>query len=101
MDGVYAAMRGGGQHGVPMEPERSPPDMAWVLRATDVFGPTRWRWLLEDAGGRAVADHEVDLTPMSVTYEVFCDLDGYLRRNACAVPKLVTSVVSCGFNDST
>jgi len=56
--------------------------MTWVLRTTDVFGPIRWRWLLEDAGGRAVADHEVDLAPMSVEYEAFCDPDGYLRRNA-------------------
>ena len=55
--------------------------MAWVLRATDVFGPTRWRWLLEDAGGRAVADHEVNLAPTSVEHEALCDLDGNAADN--------------------
>lgn len=55
--------------------------MSWVLRATEVQGPTRWRWLLLD-GERPAADHEVDLDPTSAEYEALTDLAGYLRRNA-------------------
>ncbi|MEV8437856.1 CHAT domain-containing protein [Actinosynnema sp. NPDC051121] len=52
-----------------------------MLRATEVQGPTRWRWLLLD-GEHAAADHEVDLDPTSAEYEALADLAGYLRRNA-------------------
>jgi hypothetical protein len=57
--------------------------MAWVLQATDVSErtPWQWRWLLQDEDGRAVADHEVYLSPTSAEYEAFCDLDGYVWRN--------------------
>ncbi len=55
--------------------------MPLTLRAMDVEGPGRWRWLLVDDAGRALADHQVDLDPKSTEFEAFADLDGYLRRN--------------------
>ena len=55
----------------------------WVLRATDVLGPTRWRWLLEDdVARRVVVEHEVDLDADCVECEAFAQLDRYLRHNA-------------------
>ncbi len=55
--------------------------MPLTLRATEVTGPGRWRWLLIDETGRTLADHQVDLDPQCVEFEAFADLDGYLRRN--------------------
>ncbi|MEO3744701.1 CHAT domain-containing protein [Plantactinospora sp. B5E13] len=56
--------------------------MSLTLRATDVAGPTRWRWLLVDTNtGRSLADHQVKLDPHATEYEAFTDLAGYLRRN--------------------
>jgi tetratricopeptide (TPR) repeat protein len=44
---------------------------------------TRWRWLLtEEATGRPLADHPVDLTGPSDEYAAFTDLYRYLRWNA-------------------
>jgi tetratricopeptide (TPR) repeat protein len=52
-----------------------------VLQARDVAGPARWRWLLTDAEGRFVADHEVALDESADLYEAFVDLYGFVRRN--------------------
>jgi hypothetical protein len=52
-----------------------------VLRAVDVAGPARWRWLLTDTDGRFITDHEVNLDQSSALYEAFVDLYGYVRRN--------------------
>jgi tetratricopeptide (TPR) repeat protein len=38
----------------------------------------RWRWVLTDAGGALVADHEVRLDPGCWQFEAFRDLLGYL-----------------------
>ena len=38
-----------------------------------------WRWVLTNAGGEFLADHEVRLDRTSWQYEAFTDLDGYLR----------------------
>ena len=40
---------------------------------------TRWRWILTDALGAFVADHEVRLDPGRWQYQAFADLPGYLR----------------------
>ncbi|WP_308301137.1 MULTISPECIES: CHAT domain-containing protein [unclassified Crossiella] len=62
----------------------------WVLRAADLSSHLRWRWLLSDADGHLVADHEVDLDPASAEHEAFDDLDGYLRRNAAPDDRVAT-----------
>ena len=54
-----------------------------VLRAVDVAGPLRWRWLLSDAEtGAPLADHQVDLDPASDEVARFGDLYGYARSYA-------------------
>jgi hypothetical protein len=54
-----------------------------VLRAVEVGGPLRWRWLLSDAeSGAALADHRVDLDPGSAEVTRFGDLYGYARAYA-------------------
>jgi tetratricopeptide (TPR) repeat protein len=54
-----------------------------VLRAVEVGGPLRWRWLLSDAeSGAALADHQVDLDPGSAEVARFGDLYGYARAYA-------------------
>ncbi|WP_196255753.1 CHAT domain-containing protein [Micromonospora sp. WMMD558] len=55
--------------------------MPLTLRAVEVTGPARWRWLLTDDTGRTLADHQVDVDPHGTEFEAFTDLDGYLRRN--------------------
>ncbi|WP_137813005.1 CHAT domain-containing protein [Gandjariella thermophila] len=52
-----------------------------MLRAVELSGSTRWRWLLLDEDGRTVADHEVDVDPAAPEYEAIHDLHGYLWRN--------------------
>jgi hypothetical protein len=52
--------------------------VAWVLSAEDVEGPTRWRWLLTDENGAALADHTVDLGADSPEYAAFRDLPAHL-----------------------
>jgi len=55
--------------------------MGLLLRAVEVAGPLRWRWLLTDADtGAPLADHQVDLEPVDVAR--FNDLSGYLRSYA-------------------
>lgn len=49
------------------------------LEARDFADLTRWRWVLTDASGAFVADHEVRLDPGHWQYEAFADLLGYLR----------------------
>lgn len=71
--------------------------MSLTLRATDVAGPTRWRWLLVDTNtGRSLADHQVTLDPRSTEYEAFTDLSAYLRRNRLPDDRLgsETAIVS-------
>jgi hypothetical protein len=57
--------------------------MGLLLRAVDVAGPLRWRWLLTDADtGTPLADHQVDLTGVRDEVARFNDLSGYLRSYA-------------------
>jgi hypothetical protein len=54
------------------------PGTGLVLRAVEVAGPLRWRWLLSDAEtGVPLADHRVDLDPGSAEVARFGDLYGY------------------------
>ncbi len=43
---------------------------------------TRWRWVLTDASGAFVADHEVRLNPDDWQFEAFSDLPWYVRWHA-------------------
>ena len=43
---------------------------------------TRWRWVLTDASGAFVADHEVRLNPDDWQFEAFTDLPWYVRWHA-------------------
>jgi hypothetical protein len=52
-----------------------------VLRAVDVAGPCRWRWLLiDECSGALLADHAVKLDPSAVETEAFGDLYRVVRR---------------------
>jgi hypothetical protein len=54
-----------------------------LLRAVEVTGRSRWRWLLTDeASGAPLADHSVDLSSGSTDAGAFTDLYRYLRWNA-------------------
>jgi len=54
-----------------------------VLRAVEVAGPHRWRWLLVDErSGAPLADHRVELDPGAAETEAFEDLYRYLRWRA-------------------
>jgi hypothetical protein len=54
-----------------------------VLRAVEVAGPHRWRWLLVDMNsGVVLADHLVRLNPDSAGTQAFEDLDRFLRMRA-------------------
>jgi hypothetical protein len=44
-----------------------------TLRAVEVTGLNRWRWVL--------ADHQVNLDVGTADYQAFCDLSGYLDRH--------------------
>ena len=57
--------------------------MGLLLRAVDVAGPLRWRWLLTEAGsGVPLADHQVDLESAPGEVARFADLYGYTRSYA-------------------
>ena len=57
--------------------------MGLLLRAVDVAGPLRWRWLLTDAEtGAPLADHDVDLAAESDAVARFRDLYRYARQFA-------------------
>ncbi len=43
---------------------------------------TRWRWVLTDAAGSFLADHEVRLDPASWEFEAFADLRHYVSWHA-------------------
>jgi hypothetical protein len=49
------------------------------LEVRDFADLTRWRWVLTDASGAFLGDHEVRLDPGHWQYEAFADLLGYLR----------------------
>ncbi len=54
--------------------------MRLVLRAVDVAGPYRWRWLLVDErSGVLLADHQVELDPGADETEAFGDLYRLVR----------------------
>jgi hypothetical protein len=54
-----------------------------VLKAVDVDGPSRWRWLLTDAeSGLPRADHQVELNPAAGELAAFGDLYEYVRSYA-------------------
>ena len=48
------------------------------LRVTDYRDETAWRWVLEDAAGNFLADHEVALDREAKGARAFFDLPGYL-----------------------
>ncbi|MGH3826296.1 MAG: hypothetical protein ACRDQX_03855 [Pseudonocardiaceae bacterium] len=57
--------------------------MGLVLRAVEVAGPHRWRWLLvDDSSGAPLADHQVELDPDSAAVEAFVELYRFLRWRA-------------------
>ena len=57
--------------------------MGLLLRAVDVAGPLRWRWLLTDGDSAApLADHRVDLEAAPGEVARFADLYGYARSYA-------------------
>ena len=54
--------------------------MRLVLRAVDVAGPCRWRWLLVDErSGVMLADHRVELDPGAAETDAYGDLYRFLR----------------------
>jgi hypothetical protein len=54
-----------------------------VLRAVEVAGPHRWRWLLvNERSGEPLADHPVELDPETAEMEAFEDLYRFLRWRA-------------------
>lgn len=55
--------------------------MTQALRAVEVAGPNRWRWVLTAESGKVLADHQVDLDVNTAEYEAFCDLVGHLDRH--------------------
>jgi CHAT domain len=57
--------------------------MGLLLRAVDVAGPARWRWLLTDADtGAPLADHQVNLQGASAEVARFAEPFGYVRSYA-------------------
>lgn len=53
--------------------------MGLHLDAVDVASPLRWRWLLRDETGAALADHQVDLAAGAGEVARFRELYGYAR----------------------
>lgn len=60
------------------------PTVEGVLRleVKDYVGPARWRWVLTDASGSFIADHEVRVDERSSQYEAFTDLEYYISSYA-------------------
>ena len=57
--------------------------MSLLLRALDVAGPLRWRWLLTDEEtGAPLADHQVALDPAASEVARFRNLYGYVEAYA-------------------
>jgi hypothetical protein len=65
------------------------PGGGWVgelrLEVREYQDETRWRWVLTEAGGALVADHEVQLDRGCWQFEAFGNLLGYLGWHAVAV----------------
>lgn len=59
-----------------------------LLEVTDYQGPTRWRWVLTEPGGRFVDDHDVRLNESEWQYEAFRDLRGYVALHAAPDQRL-------------
>ncbi|MHC4917298.1 MAG: CHAT domain-containing protein, partial [Planctomycetota bacterium] len=57
-------------------------DDALHLEITDFTDPDHWRWQLNDASGKFLADHEVALDPADAEYAAFLDLETYLKEHA-------------------
>jgi PAS domain-containing protein len=51
-----------------------------LVLTLDYAADTQWRWVLSDADGGFLADHEVSLDPSEPVYEAFKDLPQQLRR---------------------
>ncbi len=56
------------------------------LAITDYRDEAHWCWVLTDAKGRFLADHEVALDVTAAPYRGFCDLPGYLAYHAPTTP---------------
>ncbi len=54
------------------------------LEVRDYAGTASWRWVLTDAAGNFLADHEVRLDPKDWQFEAFTDLPRYLWWHAAA-----------------
>ena len=52
------------------------------LEVRDYACPARWRWVLTDAAGAFIADHEVRVDERSSQYEAFNDLEYYISSYA-------------------
>lgn len=52
------------------------------LEAREFKDLSRWRWVLTNAAGGFLADHEVRLDPASWQYEAFADLQHYVSWHA-------------------
>jgi hypothetical protein len=51
------------------------------LKVKDYQNAAWWRWVLTEADGRVLLDHEVRLDPGRSEFEAFADLAGYLRMH--------------------
>ena len=51
-----------------------------ILEIRDYRSEAAWRWVLTDADGRFLADHEVRLDPADPLYPGFADPPRHLRR---------------------
>ena len=52
------------------------------LEVASITHANHWRWVLQDAHGAFLADHEVELDPAEPKYQALFDLPGYLRHFA-------------------
>lgn len=68
-----------------------------LLRAVEVAGPYRWRWLLVDERSEApLADHQVELDPAAPEPEAFGDLYRFLRWRADPVRRVASEAELVG-----
>ncbi len=58
-----------------------------TLEVKDYRNVTAWRWVLSDADGRFLADHEVKLDPADPLYRGFADLPDYMRYHRDTRPE--------------
>lgn len=59
-----------------------PPAQPFVLACEDYRDARTWRWVLRDARGNFLADHEVNLDPACPEYFGLIDLAGHLDRHS-------------------